>query len=205
MDETPEEAQKRERRSAPSLRRAVEKLGWKWINRESVAVACERRLLIGPRELTIRGGVSITIPPELSPRRGRAESGRRDRRSDDGALRAHDGAYSGQDSERARRCRIEPGLRALLVLYRARRRAPRAHASLSRAREPSPRRPRGSGTRSLVLSRRLHDARAALRIFRRPDEFGQDARRDGGLERGAERDLSRAAASARARNLRAAQ
>ncbi len=53
-------------------RRAVEKLGWKWINRESVAVPCERELLLGPRTLVVRGGVSITIPEPLDEPTGRA-------------------------------------------------------------------------------------------------------------------------------------
>ncbi|MDE2480790.1 MAG: RNA helicase [bacterium] len=54
------------------LRRGVEKLGWKWVNRETVAVPCERELLLGARTLTVRGGVSITIPEPLDEAAGRA-------------------------------------------------------------------------------------------------------------------------------------
>ena len=62
--------EKAERAERAKLRRAVEKLGWKWVNRETVMVPCERTLHIGPRRLTVRGGVSITTPVELTAEAG---------------------------------------------------------------------------------------------------------------------------------------
>lgn len=59
-----------EKAERAKLRRAVEKLGWKWANRESVLVPCERAFHIGPRRVTVRGGVSITIPEELTAEAG---------------------------------------------------------------------------------------------------------------------------------------
>lgn len=61
---------KRERAERAKLRRAIEKLGWKWVNRETVNVPCERTLHIGPRRVTVRGGVAISIPLELTQEAG---------------------------------------------------------------------------------------------------------------------------------------
>ncbi len=60
-----ERDEKAERAERAKLRRAVEKLGWKWVNHETVMVPVERTLHIGPRRVTVRGGVSITTPVEL--------------------------------------------------------------------------------------------------------------------------------------------
>lgn len=65
-----EQAERAERAERAKLRRAIEKLGWKWVNRETVMVPCERTLHIGPRRVTVRGGVSITTPPELTAEAG---------------------------------------------------------------------------------------------------------------------------------------
>ncbi len=54
------------------LRRDVEKIGWKWVNRETVMVPCDRTLHIGPRKVTVRGGVAITMPPDLDVEAGEA-------------------------------------------------------------------------------------------------------------------------------------
>lgn len=59
-----------EKTERAKLRRAVEKLGWKWANRESVLVPCERTFHIGPRRVTVRGGVSITLPVDLTSEAG---------------------------------------------------------------------------------------------------------------------------------------
>ena len=48
------------------LRRSVEKLGWKWVNKASVLVRSERILQFGPRTVVVRGGVPIDIPAELT-------------------------------------------------------------------------------------------------------------------------------------------
>ncbi len=61
-----------EKAARAKLRRSVERLGWKWINRETVAVPCERELLLGARTLLVRGGVSITIPEPSDEAAGRA-------------------------------------------------------------------------------------------------------------------------------------
>jgi ATP-dependent RNA helicase SUPV3L1/SUV3 len=67
----PEAQAKSAKAERAKLRRTVEKLGWKWVNRETVSVTCERELLLGPRRLTIRGGVPITIPETLEEPAGR--------------------------------------------------------------------------------------------------------------------------------------
>jgi len=70
-DSADAEAQiKDERAQRTKLRRAVERLGWKWVNRETVRVPCERTMQIGPRTLIVRGGVEITIPDELNAENG---------------------------------------------------------------------------------------------------------------------------------------
>lgn len=60
-----------EKAQRAKLRRAVERLGWKWVNRETVQVPCERELLLGSRTLIVRGGVAITIPEHLDEATGR--------------------------------------------------------------------------------------------------------------------------------------
>ena len=65
-EERPERDDRAERAERAKLRRAVEQLGWKWVNRETVMVPCERTLHLGPRRVTVRGGVSITMPVELA-------------------------------------------------------------------------------------------------------------------------------------------
>jgi ATP-dependent RNA helicase SUPV3L1/SUV3 len=47
------------------LRRAVERLGWKWVNRDTVQLRCERELRVGPRTVIVRGGVPVDMPPDL--------------------------------------------------------------------------------------------------------------------------------------------
>ncbi|HEY5348820.1 MAG TPA: helicase-related protein, partial [Candidatus Lustribacter sp.] len=69
--ESPDETLRRERAERAKLRRAVERLGWKWVNRETVSVPCERELLLGPRTIAIRGGVPITLPEHLDEAAGR--------------------------------------------------------------------------------------------------------------------------------------
>jgi ATP-dependent RNA helicase SUPV3L1/SUV3 len=64
-----------DRAERAKLRRAVEKLGWKWVNRESVQVPCERVLHIGPRLVIVRGGVAITMPVELTQDTGDEAAG----------------------------------------------------------------------------------------------------------------------------------
>lgn len=61
-----------ERAQRAKLRRAVEKLGWKWVNAATVMVPCERTVRLGPRQVTVRGGVSITMPSELTAETGEA-------------------------------------------------------------------------------------------------------------------------------------
>lgn len=62
-----EQAQKSER---ARLRKAVKRLGWKWVNRETVQIPCERTLRIGTRTVVVRGGVAVTIPTELTHEAG---------------------------------------------------------------------------------------------------------------------------------------
>lgn len=54
------------------LRRIVERLGWKWVNRDTAMVPCERVLRIGPRTVVVRGGISIALPVEPSAEEGEA-------------------------------------------------------------------------------------------------------------------------------------
>ena len=54
------------------LRRSIERLGWKWVNRDTAMVPCERVLRIGPRTVTVRGGISIALPPEPTAEEGTA-------------------------------------------------------------------------------------------------------------------------------------
>lgn len=61
-----------EKAERAKLRKTIEKLGWKWVNHESVMVPCERTMHIGPRRLIVRGGVAITIPVELTIEAGDA-------------------------------------------------------------------------------------------------------------------------------------
>lgn len=63
---------KREKAERAKLRRAVERLGWKFVNRETVQVPCERAMHIGPRRVVVRGGVPITTPVELTSDAGDA-------------------------------------------------------------------------------------------------------------------------------------
>ena len=70
-DDETERQLKQEKAERAKLRRAVEKLGWKWVNRETVQVPCERELLLGPRTVVVRGGVAITIPERLEEAAGR--------------------------------------------------------------------------------------------------------------------------------------
>ncbi len=70
-----ERDEKAERAERAKLRRAIEKLRWKWVNRETVMVPCERTLLVGPRRVTVRGGVSITMPVELTAEAGESAAG----------------------------------------------------------------------------------------------------------------------------------
>jgi ATP-dependent RNA helicase SUPV3L1/SUV3 len=69
-DDDLEAQAKRAKAERAKLRRAVEKFGWKWVNRETVSVPCERELLLGPRTVTIRGGVPVTIPEPLEEAAG---------------------------------------------------------------------------------------------------------------------------------------
>ncbi len=62
-DETAERLTDRHAQRA-RLRRHVERLGWKWVNKASVLVRSERTLQIGPRTVVIRGGVPIDIPAD---------------------------------------------------------------------------------------------------------------------------------------------
>jgi hypothetical protein len=48
------------------LRKAVERLGWKWVNRSTVEVRYERELKFGLRSVVVRGRVPIDIPTELT-------------------------------------------------------------------------------------------------------------------------------------------
>ncbi|HTJ26653.1 MAG TPA: helicase-related protein [Candidatus Limnocylindria bacterium] len=48
------------------LRRAVERLGWTWVNRHTVEIPAVRELRLGPRTVVIRGRVPIDLPPELT-------------------------------------------------------------------------------------------------------------------------------------------
>jgi ATP-dependent RNA helicase SUPV3L1/SUV3 len=48
------------------LRRAVERMGWTWVNRETVEVPVVRELQLGPRTVVIRGRVPIDRPAELT-------------------------------------------------------------------------------------------------------------------------------------------
>ena len=68
-NETDDEA-RAEKAERAKMRRAVQRLGWKWVNKETVQVPCERTMHIGPRRLVVRGGVPITIPVELSNEAG---------------------------------------------------------------------------------------------------------------------------------------
>lgn len=52
------------------LRRAIERLGWKWVNRETVSVPTQREMHVGPRRVIVRGGVPITIPEKLTSEQG---------------------------------------------------------------------------------------------------------------------------------------
>lgn len=69
---TPEEEHERaERAQRAKLRRSIEKLGWKWVNRETVQVPTERVMQLGSRTIAVRGGVAITIPEDVSEAAGR--------------------------------------------------------------------------------------------------------------------------------------
>lgn len=48
------------------LRKAVDRLGWKWVNRTTAEVRYERELRFGPRTVVVRGRVPIEIPSELT-------------------------------------------------------------------------------------------------------------------------------------------
>ena len=59
-----------EKAERAKLRRAIQRLGWKWVNRETVSVPTERQMQIGPRLIIVRGGVPITIPEEVTEAKG---------------------------------------------------------------------------------------------------------------------------------------
>ena len=48
------------------LRKAVDRLGWKWVNRTTVEIRYERELQFGPRTVVVRGHVPVDIPAELT-------------------------------------------------------------------------------------------------------------------------------------------
>ncbi|GAC1537139.1 MAG: hypothetical protein NVS2B17_09440 [Candidatus Velthaea sp.] len=48
------------------VRKAAQRLGWKWINRTTVEVPCEREVHVGLRTIQLRGRVAIDIPYDLT-------------------------------------------------------------------------------------------------------------------------------------------
>jgi ATP-dependent RNA helicase SUPV3L1/SUV3 len=48
------------------LRRAVERLGWTWVDQHTVQIPVARELRLGPRTVVVRGRVPIDLPAELN-------------------------------------------------------------------------------------------------------------------------------------------
>jgi ATP-dependent RNA helicase SUPV3L1/SUV3 len=65
-----ERAERRAERSR--LRKAVDRLGWKLIGRETVEVKVERTIAAGPRTIVVRGRVPVPLPAELTAAAGAA-------------------------------------------------------------------------------------------------------------------------------------
>lgn len=55
-----------------ALRRAVDKLGWKWVTRHTVAIRLEREFLFGPRKVQLRGRVTVPMPADMTNAAGEA-------------------------------------------------------------------------------------------------------------------------------------
>lgn len=68
-DDAPDE-RALEKSERTRVRKAVQKLGWKWVNRTTVEVPYERELHVGPRTVRLRGRVAIDTPFDLNERAG---------------------------------------------------------------------------------------------------------------------------------------
>ena len=53
-------------------RKAADTLGWKLIGSTTAEIPCERRIVLGPRTVIVRGRVSVPVPPEITAAAGDA-------------------------------------------------------------------------------------------------------------------------------------
>jgi ATP-dependent RNA helicase SUPV3L1/SUV3 len=65
-DEAEIRAKREKKMQRARTRKAVERLGWKWVNAATVEIPSEREMRVGPRTIKVRGRVPIDLPPDLS-------------------------------------------------------------------------------------------------------------------------------------------